>query len=236
MHLHHRDDVRVDALMRRREMLAGLAGTVLWAGRVMAQAPGTKRSADIAREIFARSLVDSLGLVPGSFEVHPLTGVENISSLAALKTGPLHAWTALDANLRPLVNGFAGPGPGIQIAFEGYKGGIGRPGGLSALMRAMHVLDPPNRMPLDDIVRRVTFCLNRTDRAEFLFDDDVMRSSGFEPPAAVHLPAITTRRGHVTLTYFTLVQGFTGTFDVWKIVVKVATGYDVIVARQEVGW
>lgn len=197
---------------------------------------GARRSADIAREIFARNIRDSLGLAPGSFEVHPPTGLEDAGYHAALKTGPLYAWTALDAKLRVLVNGFAGPGPGLQIAFEGFKGSISHLGGLSALMEAMNVLDPPNRMPLDDIVNRVCFCLNRTDRGEFLFDADVMRSSGFDAPAQVRPPAITTRRGHVALTYFTMVQGFTGTFDIWKIVVTVATGYDVIVVRDEVSW
>ena len=222
--------------MRRREMIAGLGGAALWGGRAMAQTSGAQRSEDSAREIFARNIRDSLGLAPGSFEVHPPAGLEDAGYHAALNTGPLYAWTAVDAKLTALVNGFAGSGPGIQIAFEGFKGGIGHPGGLSALMEAMSFLDPANRIPLNDIVNRVCFCLNRVDRAEFLFDADVMRGSGFEQPAAVRPPAIRTQRALGTLTYFTMVQGLTGTFDVWKIVVTVATGYDVIVTRQEVGW
>lgn len=222
--------------MRRREMVAGLTAAALSGRGVLAQASGSKRSEDIAREIFARNIADSLGMEPGSFEVHPPSGLEDAGYHAALKTGPLYAWTAIDANLRALVNGFAGPGPGVQIAFEGFAGGIGHSGGLSALMEAMSFLDPPNRMPLDDIVNRVCFCLNRTDRAEFLFDAGIMRGSGFEPPAAVRPPAIRTQRAHVTLTYFTMVQGFTGTFETWKVAVTVTTGYDVIVTREEVGW
>ncbi|MCZ4291534.1 hypothetical protein [Hoeflea alexandrii] len=222
--------------MRRREMIAGLGCAVLWGGHAMAQTSGGKRSEDIAREIFAHNIQVSLGLAPSSFEVHPPSGLEDAGYHAALKTGPLYAWTAVDAKLTALVNGFAGAGPGTQIAFGGFKGGIGHPGGLSALMEAMNFLDPPNRMPIDDIVKRVSFCLNRTDRAEFLFDGDVMRGSGFETPAAVRPPAVRTQRAHVTLTYFTMVQGLTGTFDVWKIVATVATGYAVIVTRQEIGW
>lgn len=222
--------------MRRREIIAGLAGVALSGGHVMAQTSGAKRSADIAREAFARNIQASLGLARGSFKVHPPAGLEDAGYHAALKTGPLYAWTAVDRDLRELVNGFAGPGPGIQIAFEGFKSGIGHPGGLSALMEAMSFLDPRNRMPLNDIVNRVCFCLNRTDRGEFLFDADVMRSSGFETPKEVRPPAIRKQRGHVTLAYFTMVQGFTGTFDVWKVSVTVAAGHDVIVARQEVGW
>lgn len=221
------------ATRTRHALAAVLVLAFVWASSA---AVGAERNADIARDNFARSLVDSLGLASGSFKVDPPAGAEDVGYHAALKTGPLYAWTAYDANLKPLVNGFSAPGPDAQIAFEGYKGGIGRPGGLSALMRAMHVLDSSNRLPIDDIARRVAFCLNRTDRAEFLFDEDVMRNSGFAPPAAVHPPAITTRRGQVTLTYFTLEQGFTGTFDVWKIVVKVRTGYRVAVTRDEVRW
>lgn len=197
-------------------------------------AVGGQRMADVARANFARAVAASLGFDPMRFVVVPLSGAEELDSQAALKIADLRAWSALDASRRVLVNGFAGPGPGVRVAFEGFAGGPGVNGGLSALMEAMQVLDPARRLPIDAIVERVAFCLNRTDRAEMLFDAQVLRGSGFEPPAGVRSPSLRTTRQGVLLTYFAMVQGLTGTFDLWKVGVSVAPGYRVQIEREAV--
>lgn len=222
--------------MHRRDVVAGLLGSALAVAPAAGQPSGGKRTADVAREIFALNLRNSLGLAADSFTVFPPSGLEDAGYHATLKTGPLLAWTAVDADGRALVNGFAGPGPGVAVAFDGFKGGLTHTGGLSALMEAVHFLDPQRRLSTKEIVDRVTFCLNRTDRAEFLFEAQVVRGSGFEPPAVIREPSIRVQNNHVALTYFTMVQGFTGTFGFWKVIVSVVSGYDVIVEREDIGW
>ncbi|BBK41223.1 hypothetical protein STVA_12430 [Allostella vacuolata] len=229
-------DSAAEATLRRRDVMAGILGAALVGRPAAAQPSGGKRTADVAREIFALNVRNSLGLAAGTFDVFPAAGLEDAGYHATLRTGPLFAWTAQGTEGRVLVNGFAGAGPGAGIAFEGFNGGPAGRGGLSALMRAVRLLDPRRRLPTQQIVDRVAFCLNRADRAEFLFDADVVRGSGFEPPPAIAGPSIRVRSGRVLLTYFTLVPGPTGAFEFGKVTVGVAAGYDVGVAREEVGW
>lgn len=224
--------------MRRRDLLGVMLGLGAASVRpaVAAQPAGGKRSADVARDRFAAALVRDRGLKPGRFSVDPPSGAEEQGHYARLKTGQLYAWSALDSDLRVLVNGFAGPGPSFDIAFEGYKAGIGEPGGIAALMKAMHVLDRRRALALDAMVLRVAFCLNRPAMGEFLFDAVVMRGSGFEPPDAVRPPALRAKGKGRVLTYFTMVQGNTGTFDVWQVDVSVAPDFRTRVQRTNLGF
>ncbi len=222
--------------MRRRDLL-GLALS-LGAGiaPAAAQSAGAMRSADVARDRFAEALIRDRGLTRGRFTVDPPTGAEEGGYHARLKTGRLWAWSALAPDLRVLVNGFAGSGAPSNIAFEGYEAGIGEPGGLAALMVAMHVFDPRRALPIDEMLPRLGFCLNRLDMGEFLFEEEVMRGSGFATPKAVRPPFIRDQGAGKLLTYFTMVQGLTGTFDVWQIEVSVAPDFRTSVHRTNLGF
>lgn len=222
--------------MHRRDLLGLLLGLGVGIAPAAAQPAGAKRSADVVRERFAAALVRDRGLTPGRFTVDPPSGAEDTGYHSRLKTGALLAWSALDTDLRVLVNGFAGQGPDLDIAFEGYKAGIGEPGGLAALMKAMHVRDPGRAMGLDEMVKRLAFCLNRPALGEFLFDEEVMRGSGFATPEAVRPPALRAEGAGRVLTYFTMVQGHTGTFEVWQIEVSVAPDFRTEVHRTNLGF
>lgn len=223
--------------MRRRDLLGVMLGLgAASAGSAAAHPAGGKRSADVARDRFAAALVRDRGLKPGRFSVDPPSGAEERGYHSRLKTGRLYAWSALAPDLRVLVNGLAGPGPGFDIAFEGYEAGIGRPGGLAALMEAMHVFDPRRALALDEMVLRLAFCLNRPAMGEFLFDEVVMRGSGFATPDAVRPPALRAEGRAKMLTYFTMVQGNTGTFDVWQVDVSVAPDFRTQVQRTNLGF
>lgn len=222
--------------MRRRDLLGLMVSLGVGIAPAAAQPAGGRRSADVARARFAAALVRDRGLTPGAFSVDPPTGAEESGYHARLKTGPLWAWSALDAELRVLVNGFAGAGPGLDIAFEGHEAGIGAPGGLAALMQAMDVLDPRPALAIDEMVLRLGFCLNRPALGEFLFEEEVMRGSGFAPPEAVRPPVLRAEGAGRALTYFTMVQGLTGTFDVWQIDVSVAPDFRTQVHRTNLGF
>ena len=224
-----------DHAMRRRGLVLGAVCSAAAWSPATAQPAGGRRTADMARTVFARNIESSLGLPVKSFEVLPSPGLEEIDFQARLKTGSLLAWTAQDREARPLVNGFAGAGPGVEVAFEGFRGGVNRPGGLSALMRQMQFRVPARRPPFEAILDRVAFCLNRVDRAEHLFDENAIRGSGFEPPPVAGAPKIEAEHGLVALRYFTMVQGLTGTFDIWKITVGLDKDYAVTIDREEVG-
>lgn len=130
------------------------------------------------------------------------------------------------------VNGFASAGENPASAFEGCLDIFGKPRGLAALLSAMRIDEPTRRLPLEQILPRITFCLNRPELGEILFNQTIMESSGFAPSDAVTEPRLIAQKSGHRLRYFTMVSGRTGTWDIWRISLTVAAGYDATIDRQ----
>ena len=59
-----------------------------------------------------------------------------------------------------------------------------------------------------------------------------MESSGFVTPDAVTEPRLHAQKSGHLLTYFTMVPGLTGTWDVWQVSLTVTANYASFVNRQ----
>ncbi len=185
---------------------------------------GDEATLAAAREVFAAAVSSSLNLKRDQFQVIPVATPSEV--YAKLTTKSLFAWTAVDRDEKDLVNGFAGSEEG-SVAFETY-----REGGLTELLKACHVLSRKQRIPLGELVERVAFCLNRVGTGEVVFDPKVFRTSGFSPPTAIKKPNLRTLKSGEQLTYFTMIHGNTGTWEVWKVTLTILPDYRVILVRD----
>jgi hypothetical protein len=188
---------------------------------------GGLRAHDKARQIFAGNVARSLGVKAGSLEVSPL--FEATEPYSALRTGDLYAFSA-EAN-RIVVRGFSSAeGP---VAFEHCKAGIGQPGGITALLRACRVLDKKRPWKSAAIISRIAWCLNRQHQGEMLYDADFLIRAGWTPREENRRPRISPKDGGAEIVYFTMKQGFTGTFDVGKVILTVMPDYAATIERHD---
>lgn len=215
--------------MNRRHALL-ILGSSLTALTLRAQPTGGKRGIDVARDIFALAVAHSFKRDPASFRVLPVS--EPSEAYAGLRLGDLHAWSAEVIGGRVFVNGFASAGENAGSAFEGCVDTFGKPLGLAALLSAMRLNEPLQRLSLEQMMPRIAFCLNRPDLGEILFDPKVMESSGFATPDAVTEPRLHPQKSGHMLTYFTMVPGLTGTWDVWQVSLTVMADYVSLITRQ----
>ncbi len=218
-----------------RRLVIRMLGSALIPAALMpwalhAQSAGGKRSIDVAREIFARAVARSFQHELTSFRVLPVSDPSDVYS--SLRFGDLYAWSAEAIGGKVFVNGFASAGADAAVAFEGCVDGLGNLLGLKALMKAMRVNQPPQRMPLTQIMPRVAFCLNRADLGEILFGARVMESSGFAAPEAVVEPSLRPQKSGQMLIYFTMIPGLTGTWEIWKITVSILADDSALIDRR----
>lgn len=188
---------------------------------------GGLRTHEKARQIFAGNVARSLGVKTGSLVVSPL--VEATEPYSVLRTGDLCAFSA-EAN-RIVVRGFSSAAG--AVAFEHYKAGIGEPGGVAALLEACRVLDKKRPWKTDAIISRIAWCLNRPHQGEMLYDADLLKRAGWTPRKEDRRPKISPKNGGAEIVYFTMKQGFTGTFDIGKVVVTVMPDYAATIERHD---
>ena len=221
----------------RRHVLAGLASTFMVpfagaSGQAQALADEVLRRRDAARDNFSVAAAQALGRSRRDIRVDPPQGVATSALHDGLKTGELFAWTALDRSGRIVLRGFAGAGQDPPVAMEGYQSPSGGPGGIAALLKAANVLGTKPSITPAGLAARVAFCLNRQSLGEFLYEPRIARASGFAPPEQVQAPTLIRTGAGRELIYFTMVQGRTGTFDYWRISVRVLPGYRTQIRRE----
>ncbi len=190
---------------------------------------GGARTQDKARGIFALNVARSFPVKASGLTVSPTNETEE--RYAALKTGDLWCFEARDQKDATVARGFASAEG--AVAFEGYKGGIGQPGGISALLTACGVLDKKRPMKIDKIIARIGWCLNRQPQGEMLYDETLLKRAGWNPRKEDRRSRISLKNGGAEIVYFTMKQGLTGTFDVGRVIVKVAPNYTATIERQE---
>lgn len=217
--------------MNKRHFLAVLCAAPV---ALRGQSGGGKRSIDAARDIFTTALTGSLGWKPKKFHVNPMPGVEPDELHRSLVTGDLFPWTAYTKDDKQRVRGFAGIGENGGIAFPGYKGGIGHPGGIADLLKACHVLDKKKRLPIGQIVARVSFCLNDWKSGEFVYAPE--HAKLWEAPKAVGKPTLSALKNGVQLTWFLMIPGNTGSYTYAKVSLTVLPDYQTIIQREKVDY
>ena len=174
-------------------------------GLVGIRAVGDEAALDGAREVFAAAVSGSLKIKRDAIQVIPVAIPSEVYS--ELTTGNLYAWTALYRDGKELVNGFAGLEEGT-VSFAEYPDG-----GITELLKACHVLSRKERIPLDELVARIAFCLNRVGTGEIVYDPKLYKSSGFAVPDGVRKPAMHSQKSGEQFIYFTMIPGNTGTWE-----------------------
>lgn len=194
------------------------------------QEAGAKRTIDIASEIFLRAASAHLKIPEKKLEIH---SASSNPAEADLQTGELHAWNVWKINGPRVLNGFSSAGPEGGIAFDGYEGGIGHPGGIADLLKAYHLHDPKKPLSAREIARRVAYCLNDLTVAEIIFDPTVYETSGFTPPETVVPPALRPQKTGQLLTYFTMTPDNTGTWRLRKVSVTILPDFRTLIQRED---
>lgn len=200
-----------------------------------AQQEGAETTHEKARKNFIRQVAIAMDLKENSIEAHPIR--EDEEYYLSLKTGDLRAFRAEDRKSgKTIVRGFAGfTTEGTpMMAFTGLAGVIGRPGGLSDLMKAANVLNPKKRMKADDLAKRLLWCLDpaKQGTSETIFDARQVEKLGWEPPEGVTTARYLPQKSGAMILFFSTSQGNTGTLNYHKYGITVMPDHQTIIHRE----
>ncbi len=203
---------------------------------LLSQEAGTKRTYDVAVEVFRSAVARSFKLKEADLFVNPVLEVDQAAPpYKGLKTGEMWPfYITKKGDITTVVRGF-GSATG-QVAFLGYERSIGQGGGLTVLLESCAVLERRKRMDAESVAKRLAWCLepSKVGTDEHLFDAKVVKEMGWTPPKGVRKAEYRPQKTGVMLVYFTTSQGNTGTLDFHKISVTVLPNYELVVQREDV--